>query len=559
MIEIAVSNIKKNFGFKNVFDGFDFEAFTGEKIGLIGPNGCGKTTLFKLIMKKENPDSGTITIRKGAKIGLLAQIPFLQEQNMSVQDFFNRNFEDVHEIEIKLKKMENQMSLLSGQDLERLLNQYADLQQKFIDLDGYMIETKINEICNKFRIDESLLERKVSDLSGGESTIISLASIMLSNPDILLLDEPTNNLDIDTLEWLEEYLKNYSGTIIISSHDRYFLDQVTTKTVLIEQGKSEIFNGNYTYYLNENERRILSEFEQYKDQQKMIEAMKRKIKQLQEFGRLAVPSGESFFKRAASIQKRLDKIELLKKPDEQKEIPLNFKMDSRSGNQVLLVNNLELDVPSKQLLNNASFNIYFKDIACLMGKNGSGKSTLIKYIIQLYNSDNLSSSESIKIGSNVLVGYIPQVIEFNDDNETILSYVRKFYNGTETHLRASLAKFLFNGDDVFKRVGKLSGGEKVRIKLFELMQKNVNFLIMDEPTNHIDITTKEVLESSLKDFPGTILFISHDRYFINELAQKILYIEDKKIKEYLGNYDYFKEQKTKKMVYPENISKSRKK
>lgn len=551
MIDIAVSNVKKNFGFKNVFDGFDFEAFTGEKIGLIGPNGCGKTTLFKMIMKKENPDSGIITIRKDAKIGLLKQIPFLQEENISVQEFLNRSFEEVYKIEIKLKELENKMTVFSGQDLEKILNQYADLQQKFIDLDGYTIESKINEICNKFRIDGNLLSRRVSDLSGGESTIISLASIMLSNPDILLLDEPTNNLDIDTLEWLEGYLKNYSGTIIISSHDRYFLDQVITKTVLIEQGKSEIFNGNYTYFLKENERRILSEFEQYKDQQKMIEAMKRKIKQLQEFGRLASPSGESFFKRAASIQKRLDKIELLKKPEEQKEIPINFKMDSRSGNQVLLVNNLKLDVPSKQLLENVSFNIYFKDIVCLMGKNGCGKSTLIKQIIQLYNSDDTLDNENIKLGSNVLIGYIPQVIEFDDDNETILNYIKKFYNGTETHLRASLAKFLFNGDNVFKRVGNLSGGEKVRIKLFELMQKNVNFLIMDEPTNHIDITTKEVLESALKDFPGTILFISHDRYFINELAQKILYIEDKKIKEYLGNYDYFKEQKIKKLLTPE--------
>lgn len=558
MIDIAVSNMKKNFGFKNVFDGFDLEVLTGEKIGLIGPNGCGKTTLFKMIMKKENPDSGIITIRKNAKIGLLKQIPFLQEENISVQEFLNRSFEEVYKIEIKLKELENKMTVFSGQDLEKILNQYADLQQKFIDLDGYTIESKINELCNKFRIDRKLLSRRVSELSGGESTIISLASIMLSNPDILLLDEPTNNLDIDTLEWLEGYLKNYSGTIIISSHDRYFLDQVTTKTVLIEQGKSEIFNGNYTYFLKENERRILSEFEQYKDQQKMIEAMKRKIKQLQEFGRLASPSGESFFKRAASIQKRLDKIELLKRPEEQKEIPINFKMDSRSGNQVLLVNNLKLDVPSKQLLENASFNIYFKDAVCLMGKNGCGKSTLIKKIIQLYNSDDSLDNENIKLGSNALIGYIPQVIEFDDDNETILNYIKKFYNGTETHLRASLAKFLFNGDNVFKRVGNLSGGEKVRIKLFELMQKNVNFLIMDEPTNHIDITTKEVLESALKDFPGTILFISHDRYFINELAQKILYIEDKKIKEYLGNYDYFKEQKIKKLLPPETNSKKRK-
>lgn len=546
MIEIALSDVKKNFGFKNVLDGFNLEVSSGEKIGLIGPNGCGKSTIFKLITKEENVDQGTITTRKGAKVCMLSQMPPVVDNNCTVRDMLTMNFNHVYKIEKTMRELENSMSHCSQNELEKILDRYGKLQQQFIELNGYAIDSKVNGLCNKFRIDEQMMDREFNTLSGGEKTIVHFASIMLSEPDILLLDEPTNNLDVDTLEWLENYLKNYNGTIIMSSHDRYFLDRLATKIVLIERGKSEIFFGNYSYYLKENERRILSEFEQYKDQQKMISAMKRKIKQLQEFGKLAYPGGESFFKRAASIQKRLDKIEVLNKPETQKEIPLNFQMNGRSGKEVLIVNNFDLFIYDKNLLEKVNFNLMFNDKVCLMGKNGSGKSTLIKYI--MYLKENNINDEHIKIGSNVSIGYIPQVISFEDDKATILDVARESYYGTETHLRASLAKFMFNGDNVFKRVGTLSGGEKVRLKLFELIQKNTNLLIMDEPTNHIDITTKEVLESALKEFPGTILFISHDRYFINELAQKILYIEDKQINEYFGNYDYYREMKEKQLV-----------
>ena len=535
MTDISIANAKKNYGFKNVLDDFALEVTSGEKIGLIGPNGCGKTTLFKLITKEENLDAGSISIRKGANVRLLSQIPPVVGDSCTVKDILTRDFKDIFEIEVLMKDLEEQMATAEPDKLEQILDRYGKLQTRFMDLDGYNIDSKINELCNKFRISEDMLNRKFNTLSGGEKTIVNLASIMLSNPDVLLLDEPTNNLDIDTLEWLESYLKSYTGTIILCSHDRYFLDKVVSKIVLIERGKSEIFFGNYSYYLKENERRILAEFEQYKDQQKMIEAMKRKIKQLQEFGKLAYPGGESFFKRAASIQKRLDKMELLEKPETAKEIPLNFQMNDRSGKQVLMVRDFDLSVADKDLLNQVSFNVVFKDRTCLMGKNGSGKSTLIKYIMNLY--ENEQDDNNIRIGSNVSIGYIPQTITFEDDNATILDTARKSYYGSETHLRASLAKFMFNGENVFKRVGTLSGGEKVRLKLFELMQRNVNLLIMDEPTNHIDITTQEVLEEALKEYPGTILFISHDRYFINEIAKKILYIENKGIKEYLGNYD----------------------
>lgn len=546
MIDISITNIKKNYGFKNVLDGFTLDIKSGEKIGLIGQNGCGKTTLFRLITQEEGLDDGSISIRKGANVRLVSQMPPIVDDECTVEDILTRDFKDVFDIEMRMKELEEKMPTTSPKELDSILERYGKLQNRFINLDGYNIDFKVKDLCNKFRISETMLNRKFNTLSGGEKTIVNLASIMLSNPDILLLDEPTNNLDINTLEWLEAYLKNYTGTIILCSHDRYFLDKVVSKIVLIERGKSEIFFGNYTYYLEESERRTLAEFEQYKDQQKMIEAMKRKIKQLQEFGKLAYPGGESFFKRAASIQKRLDKIELLDKPETIKEIPLNFQMTNRSGKQVLMIHNLDLTVADKDLLNQVSFDIVFKDRTCLMGKNGSGKSSLIKYIMHLY--ENNQSDNCVKIGSNVLIGYIPQTITFKDDKATILDIARESYCGSETHLRASLAKFMFNGENVFKRVGTLSGGEKVRLKLFELMQKNVNLLIMDEPTNHIDITTQEVLEEALKEYSGTILFISHDRYFINKIAKKILYIEDKKIKEYLGNYDDYRDIRSKNNI-----------
>ena len=546
MIDISIANIKKNYGFKNVLDGFTLDIKSGEKIGLIGQNGCGKTTLFRLIAQEEGLDDGSISIRKGANVRLVSQMPPIVDDECTVEEILTRDFKDVFDIEMRMKELEEKMPTTSPKELDSILERYGKLQNRFINLDGYNTDFKVKDLCNKFRISETMLNRKFNTLSGGEKTIVNLASIMLSNPDILLLDEPTNNLDINTLEWLEAYLKNYTGTIILCSHDRYFLDKVVSKIVLIERGKSEIFFGNYTYYLEENERRTLAEFEQYKDQQKMIEAMKRKINQLQEFGKLAYPGGESFFKRAASIQKRLDKIELLDKPETVKEIPLNFQMTNRSGKQVLMIHNLDLIVADKDLLNQVSFDIVFKDRTCLMGKNGSGKSSLIKYIMHLY--ENNQSDNCVKIGSNVLIGYIPQTITFKDDKATILDIARESYCGSETHLRASLAKFMFNGENVFKRVGTLSGGEKVRLKLFELMQKNVNLLIMDEPTNHIDITTQEVLEEALKEYPGTILFISHDRYFINKIAKKILYIEDKKIKEYLGNYDDYRDIRSKNNI-----------
>ena len=553
MIEISVNNAQKNFGFKRVLDGFDLEATTGERIALIGPNGCGKTTLFKIISGEENLDQGMVSIRRNATIGLLSQIPPKVTDDVTVRDILLKTFDEVFKVEKQLREYEEKLATVSPDKMDSVLEMYGKLQEHFTNMGGYEIDEKVSKICNGFKISDEMLDRSFNTLSGGEKTIVNLASLIISNPDILLLDEPTNHLDIDTLEWFEQFLSNYKGTIVISSHDRYFLDKVATKTVLIDKGKSEVYHGNYSYYLEESERRALAEFDEYKNQQKQIEAMKAAVKKLKEWGERG--DNPRFFRRAACIERKLEKMELLDRPDSKKQLPLDFEINGRSGKDVLVVDDLGIIIGDKVILDGAELFLKYGEKVCLMGKNGAGKSTFIKAVLY---GDNICQGE-IKIGSNVSIGYIPQEIRFEDENATILDTARKFYDGTETHLRASLAKFLFYGENVFKRVGKLSGGEKVRLKLFELIQKKANLLILDEPTNHIDIDTKEMLEEALNEYQGTLFFISHDRYFINKLAQRVINIENEKFQQYLGNYDYFKEQKTKKLVQPETISQGRRK
>ena len=556
MIELSLNKVVKTFGFKKILNEFDLELKTGERVALIGPNGSGKTTIFKMITGEENVTSGNISIRKGATLGMLSQIPKTYSDDVTVLDVIKSGKQKLFDLEDKLREIELKLENSSEKNLEILLKSYGALQEAYENMGGYHLESDLNKVCNGFKINEDMLLRKYNTLSGGEKTIVNFATLILSEPSILLLDEPTNHLDIDTLEWLEEYLSNYKGSILISSHDRYFLDKVSNKTILIDRGKSETFFGNYSYYIVENERRIMAEFEEFKDQQKQIAAMKAAIKKLQEFGRLAAPGGESFFKRAASIQKRLDKIELLERPEEKKEIPLDFQIEKRSGKDVLTIEKLSAIIGDKVLFEDADLYISYGEKACLMGKNGSGKSTLIKMILGVSDAEQLGGE--IKVGSSVNIGYLPQEIKFDNENATILDTARRFYNGSETHLRSSLAKFLFYDENVFKRVGTLSGGEKVRLKLFELIQKKANFLILDEPTNHIDIDTREMLEEALNEYNGTILFISHDRYFIDKLSRQTFEIDNEKIKKYLGNYTELKEQKKRILQINENTYKGRK-
>lgn len=526
MIEININKINKNYGFEKLLSDFSMELKSNEKIALIGPNGCGKTTLLKMIIGNEMPDSGTINIRKGSKVGYLCQIPSKEESNIKAYDVYIRGVKELLELETKIN------NFLQGMTSNKKdINTLSKMQEDFRIKDGYKINEKINKIKNGFKISDELLNTEYNKLSGGEKTIVNLASLILSEPEILLLDEPTNHLDIDTLEWFENYLKEYKGAVIIVSHDRYFLDNTVNKIIAIEKGSSEIYNGNYSYYLKESEKRLMLEFNSYKNQQKQIKAIEEAITRLKEWGKKA--DNPIFFRRAESMQKRLDRMEIIEKPQKKKELPIKLTINTRSGNEILTIKNLDLKVETKELLTNSNMNIYYQDRVCLMGKNGSGKTTLIKNILN-------NTHDNIKIGANINIGYIPQEIRFDNEELTIYEHMRSIFIGTESELRSKLYRFYFGDETINKKLKTLSGGEKVRIKLLELILKNTNFLILDEPTNHIDIDTKEILETSLLEFEGTILFISHDRYFINKIASKIVRIENKKLVSYTGNYDNIK-------------------
>ena len=534
MIEIELNNIIKNYGLKNVLNGMNLTLKTGERAAIIGCNGAGKSTVLKIIMKQENISAGTINIRKNATIGILRQIYEYEETNPNVYTFLQRSFEHFFELETKLKKLENEMSYEKNDEkMSELLQKYGNVQQKYIQMGGYDIQEKFNKICSGLQINEKMLNQNYNDLSGGEKTIVNLGALLLKEPSILLLDEPTNHLDMEKLEWLEKFLKEYKGTILMVSHDRYFLDKIATKTILLENGKEKIYFGNYSYFLKEDKKRTLAEFENYKNQQKMIKKMKESIKTLRKFGELA--KNEMFFKRAKSIEKKLAKIEQLPQVDLEQKTLLNFKLniDSRSGKDVVIINNLNKNFESKNIFENANLQIHYGEKIALIGKNGTGKSTLLKIIM----NEDCEYTGEIKIGQSVNIGYIPQEINFEDDNQTILNFFEQFDNRNETEIRTSLAKCMFRGNDVFKKVSSLSGGEKVRLILAKLLKQNINFLILDEPTNHIDIETRELLEEAIKEYSGTVLFVSHDRYFINNLAERIVEVKEKRFFSYVGNYD----------------------
>ena len=531
MLEIVLNNINKSFGSKQVLKNINFEIKTNERVALIGPNGCGKTTILKMINKEDNPTSGDVFIRKGAKVEMLSQYPREYLNNYKVNDIIYDSFKEIIEMDTKLKNIENEMMNATGDKLNKLINKYSALQEKFINIGGYEMNSKVDKLVAAFKIN-SLLDKTYKELSGGEKTIINLISILLKDPDILLLDEPTNHLDIDMLEWLEKFINSCNKTIVIVSHDRYFLDKVVNKIILIDNGEEEIFNGNYSYFLNENEERVMREFNEYKNQQKQIEAMKKTIKKLKEWGKLAFPCGEKFFRRAASIEKRLEKMDIIEKPKQDEIINLAFNINHRGSNKIIELDNYDMSIGDRKLFNKVNLLIRYKERICLMGKNGTGKSTFIKHLI---NRD-----ENIKIGPHIKIGYIPQEIVFENENISVIEEARKYFEGYEEHLRSALVKFLFYSDGIYTRLNMLSGGERLRLKLFCLMQEDNNLLVLDEPTNHIDINTKEILEEALNNYNGTILVVSHDRYFINKIATRIVMIENKNLISYIGNYDDMK-------------------
>ena len=510
MIELAVSGVYKTFGFTPVLKDASFEIYTGEHVGLVGRNGAGKTTLFNLILGKESPDTGTVSIRKGATLGYLEQIHQNTTHNLTAEGVLKEAFAEVFAIEKRLRQLETDMAA-GDANLDKLLKEYSRLQDQFTALEGYSIDDEFNKIVNGFKL-APILDTPFNRLSGGEKTIVKLAALLLNKPDILLLDEPTNHLDIHMLEWLEVFLAKYQGTVLMISHDRYFLDKTTTKTILVESGVCDIYNGNYSYHLEEKERRLVQEFNEYKTQQRKIEAMEAAIKRYRQWGHEG--DNEKFFIKAKELEKRLEKMEVLDDPRAKEiKLPLTFNTE-RGSKDVLTIKDLHFAYGNHTIFNGFDLNIYYGEKVCIYGNNGAGKSTLFKLILGSLHP----SSGSIKLGASVNIGFIPQEITFPNEKASIVDAFREEVICLEGQARHILAKYYFVGDAVFKRVSNLSGGEKVLLKLAILIQKNVNFLILDEPTNHIDIVSREILEDALLDFKGTLMFISHDRYFIQKLA-----------------------------------------
>lgn len=525
------------YGGNTIFEEISIEIKEKEKVGLVGRNGSGKTTLFRLLAGKETPDAGQIHWKKGMKIGYLEQIPEYKPEWMA-KDVLKQAFSNLVIIEEKMKQMEQEMAKdNSPSQLQLLIEEYGKLQEFFTNAGGYEMDAKIEKIVNGLNI-QHLVTKKYGDLSGGERTKIGLAMILLEEPDFLLLDEPTNHLDLMAVEWLGRFLQDYSGTILLISHDRYFLDEVIQKVIDLEDGEVTTYHTNFTNFTKEKEERLLREFQAYEEQQKKIKKMREAIKRLREWANRANPPNEGLHKRARNMERAIERMEKLSRPNMNRK-KMNFEMESsdRSGKDVIQLRNVSKKFGEQILFQDVQMKISYKDRAAIIGENGTGKSTLLKMILQRIKADE----GEIKIGSNVKIGYLSQHTLTEMEGETVIEAFRNEVSVTEGEARHILAQFLFYGYSVFRKTANLSGGERMRLRLAQLMHQEINLLVLDEPTNHLDIDSREVLEDALENFDGTILAVSHDRYFLNKLFRKIYWIESQEIQCYEGNYTYARE------------------
>lgn len=530
---LACQNISKAYGVTEILNHINFHIEAKEKLAIVGINGAGKSTLLKIIMNEEEADEGQVVIGKDITVGYLAQHQnsyydkTIYEELLSVK-------QDVIDLQEQIRQLEQDMKHLEGAELEDALERYTRMNHTFEMQDGYAFESQITGILKGLGFEESEFNRPVSELSGGQKTRVSLGRLLLSRPDIILLDEPTNHLDLNSIAWLEGYLRGYDGAVIIVSHDRYFLDKIVTKVIEIENTQATIYHGNYSYYAQKREEVRLSKYRAYMNQQAEIKHQEEVIAKLKQFNR------EKSIKRAESREKMLDKMERLKKPQEiHDEMRLTLTPDVESGNDVLLVEGLSKSFDGKTIFSNVNIDIKRGERVALIGNNGTGKTTILKIINQLLPKD----SGKITLGAQVHIGYYDQEHQVLHAEKTIFDELQDAYpQMNNTRVRNVLAAFLFTGEDVFKKIADLSGGERGRVSLAKLMLSNANFLILDEPTNHLDITSKEILENALNNYAGTILYVSHDRYFINQTATRILDLSPNGITSYIGNYDYYIEQ-----------------
>ncbi|MBP3962197.1 ribosomal protection-like ABC-F family protein [Paenibacillus lignilyticus] len=539
MIMVNGQHIKKYYGAKLVLEDVTFEVHEGERVGLVGRNGSGKSTLISLIAKLSKPDEGQLTIRKDTKIGYLAQIPAAWDDG-TVYDVLASGYAELLACKAQMTKLEQEMSDSGTGEkrLEQLLREYSVLQERFQNEGGYELDAKIDAVTTGLLIPREMYERRYGTLSGGEKTKIGLAAQLISKPELLLLDEPTNHLDLQGVQWLESFLNGYDGSCLIVSHDRMFLDQVVTKIIDIEDGEAVTYHSNYSGYVKEKEAQLLQQFAEYQEQQKVIKKMKETIKQLQEWGR--VGGNEKFFRRAASMQKALDRMERVKRPVlDPKGAEFQLQLADRSGKRVVEFQGISKSYGDRKLMHEVNGMLLYGEKIMLLGPNGAGKTTLFKLILGTEGQD----SGTIDIGARVDIGYLAQQQYPADDKKNVLAYFREAAGMEEGEARSHLARYLFTQGEVFKSVSQLSGGEWTRLRLALLILKKPNLLLLDEPTNHMDIASREALEDALEEFPGTILAISHDRYFINRLANKVWELDRAKLTVYLGAYDEYAEKR----------------
>jgi len=538
MIVVNVQEIKKFHAANLVLDGVTLQLQEGEKVGLIGRNGSGKSTLLRLIAGHEPVDEGMLTIKKDLQIGYLPQIP-AEFDDLTIYEVLAFGFRELLVLRQEMSCIEQQMSSEEAASnsamLEQLLKTYASAQERFEQSGGYEIDTAIDHVASGLQMDRAHDQRAFSSLSGGEKTKVVLASQLVVRPDLLLLDEPTNHLDLKGIEWLEQFLQRYEGIAVVVSHDRYFLDTISTKIIELEDGMARTYRTNYSGYMQEKQAYILEQSKHYEEQQKTIKKMKETVHRLEEWGR--VGDNEKFFKRAASIRKALDKMEVLKRPQQEKTADFNLSLKERSGQQVIAFEGLTKRFGARVILNEAEESLGYGEKVVLLGENGAGKTTLFHLLLGELEPD----AGVVKQGTRLSIGYLAQQEPVRDSKKTVLQFFRLEAALEEGEARNVLASYLFYGTDVFKPLSMLSGGEWSRLRLALLVRSQPNLLLLDEPTNHLDMASREALEEALESFPGTILAISHDRYFINRLAKRIWELRQGTITSYLGNYDDFKE------------------
>ena len=531
---LNATNISKSFGSNEIIKDATFLVNEHEKVAIVGVNGAGKTTLLKILTGEESADSGSITLAKDAKLGYLRQINNV-DSALSIIDELYTVIEPILNMEKRMSQMQEDMKHLTGSELEELYSSYTALTHSYELMDGYAAKSRVVGILKGLGFEEIDFDRKINTLSGGQKTRVFLAKLLLEEPDIILLDEPTNHLDLRSIEWLESYLLNYKGAVIIVSHDRYFLDKIVSKVIDIENGNVQMYLGNYTDFSNKKQMLLDAKMKEYLNQQQEIKHQEAVITKLKQFNR------EKSIKRAESRQKQLEKIERVEAPQTYSEnMRLSLDISKESGKDVLTVQNLSKSFDHKKLFWDINFEIKRGERVAIIGDNGTGKTTLLKIINGLLEPD----TGEVIYGSNVSVAYYDQEHQVLHMDKTLFDELSDTYpEMTNTQIRNILAAFLFTGEDVYKKIADFSGGERGRVSLVKLMLSKANFLLLDEPTNHLDIVSKDVLENALNNFPGTVCYVSHDRYFINKTATRILDLTENRLLNYIGNYDYYIEKR----------------